>query len=414
MTDIREFVMSEPLFETHNHQRGFSEHDWETKTWRELLGYADSDVHVAAGAAAPANLDDEARFFDLWPFVRTTGYGRAVELTSRALFGLEFTRENAAAITEAVRAFGRGRTPEAAAQDAFARARIQWSINDIFWRPGNDLAIFDGHDHLGLSRFTMRYRFASHASLWTREEIQKLESATGVAILSLHDMETAFERWTDAGTAGGRVVAFKIPTAYDRHLDFEEVSPHDAERCLSSILLGRETDPRPLTDFLAHRVVRRAGERSLPVQIHTGYLAGVGGDLRRGDPTPLVSLFRRYPEVRFDIFHAAWPWSEFIGAAAKAFPNVWVDLCWAWSMSPASMERILEEWLGQVPSNKILGFGSDTLSPLPVVGYALQAREGIARVLEKMVAQGDLKAPEARFVAQRLLHENARDLFGQW
>jgi len=49
MTDIREFVMSEPLFETHNHQRGFSEHDWETKTWRELLGYADADVHVAAG-----------------------------------------------------------------------------------------------------------------------------------------------------------------------------------------------------------------------------------------------------------------------------------------------------------------------------------------------------------------------------
>ena len=91
--------------------------------------------------------------------------------------------------------------------------------------------------------------------------------------------------------------------------------------------------------------------------------------------------------------------------------NVWIDLCWAWSMNPVQMERILDEWLSCVPSNKILGFGADTNSPFPVVGYAHQARNGIANVMEKKIDTGEYDLTTARFVARRIMHENAREVF---
>jgi predicted TIM-barrel fold metal-dependent hydrolase len=158
--------------------------------------------------------------------------------------------------------------------------------------------------------------------------------------------------------------------------------------------------------------VQRAAEFGLPIQFHTGYLAGNRGLLGQGDPRPLIPVLRRYAGVRFDLFHAGWPYSELMGAIGKAFPNAWLDLCWAWTMNPAQMERILSEWLAAVPHNKIFGYGGDTGSPFPMVGYALQARRGIANVLEAKVESGEYDEETARQVAQRVMHANAREFYG--
>ena len=145
---------------------------------------------------------------------------------------------------------------------------------------------------------------------------------------------------------------------------------------------------------------------------HTGYLAGTFGDLRRGDPAGLVPVLQKYPDVRFDLFHAAWPWSEFIGAVGKEFPNVWLDMCWMWAVNPVQAQRVLDEWLSAVPCNKIFGFGADTGSPFGLIGYALQARNGIASVLEGKISRGEYDKKTAEFVARRIMNENARELFG--
>jgi hypothetical protein len=115
--------------------------------------------------------------------------------------------------------------------------------------------------------------------------------------------------------------------------------------------------------------------------------------------------------VRFDVFHASWPYSAFIGAAAKEFPNVWLDLCWAWAMNPVQMERILDEWLAAVPCNKIFAFGADTGNPFAQVGYAVQARKGIASVLNRAVEQGYMTPETAEFTARRIMFENALEFF---
>jgi predicted TIM-barrel fold metal-dependent hydrolase len=158
--------------------------------------------------------------------------------------------------------------------------------------------------------------------------------------------------------------------------------------------------------------VQRAREFGLPVQLHTGYLAGNWGNPGQGDPELLVPIFQRYRGVQFDLFHAGWPYSEVAGAIGKAFPNVYLDMCWAWAMNPAQMERILSEWLSAVPHNKIFAFGGDTGQPFAMVGYAVQARLGIAGVLERKLEGGEYDLETAKRVAGCIMHRNGREAYG--
>jgi hypothetical protein len=59
-----------------------------------------------------------------------------------------------------------------------------------------------------------------------------------------------------------------------------------------------------------------------------------------------------------------------------------------------------------VPTNKLFGFGGDTIWPTAVVGYSIQARRGLGQALEAEVAEGDLTEAEAITVARRLMHDN--------
>jgi len=81
-------------------------------------------------------------------------------------------------------------------------------------------------------------------------------------------------------------------------------------------------------------------------------------------------------------------------------------------MNPAECERGLSEWLDAVPFNKILGYGSDTGYPWCDVGYAKQARIGIARVLEQKVDAGYFSPATAEEVASAIMLVNGEELFG--
>jgi len=46
MSEIRDFIFSEPLFDTHDHQRGYDQ-QWDSKRFDEFLGYARADLATA-------------------------------------------------------------------------------------------------------------------------------------------------------------------------------------------------------------------------------------------------------------------------------------------------------------------------------------------------------------------------------
>ena len=411
MTAIHEFVHEQATFETHDHQPGYSAHDWSAVSFREFDGYARADLAVAMGPAfSEEQLDDTNAFFRVWPHVRTTGYGRAIELGIAQLCGMELTRDTADAVTQWLRDFTSERSAAEVYRACFEAANIVGAVNDIL--PSSELttARMEGSEYPDFFRFAPRLDMV--LAIDSADTVRQIESFLDCSIASLGELEQAMEQLVSNAMAGGRVAALKIGVAYKRTLDFGEVPRQTASTVFDNLMRGNATDLKPLQDYCFHRYLRCALDHDLPVQIHTGYLAGLNSDIRQGDPSPLVPIFMKYPDLRFDLFHASWPYSEFIGAVGKEFPNVWLDLCWAWAMNPVQMERILDEWLAAVPNNKILGYGSDTTTPFAVVGYAQQAREGIAAVLERKIARGEYDEAAARHVATRIMHDNAAELLG--
>ncbi len=410
MSEIREFVLQEPLFDNHEHQGGFAgiEQRADEMTYREFVGYAGADLTAARGVGEGPDLSTDEGFFGLWQYVRTTGYGRATEDACAAVFDMEFSLENADRITDALRGFVSERGPQKTHEDLFDRAGIRWVMNDCCWDSPTDLSAFKGQNHPEFFRQALRYD--ALLMLSNADQVRRLAGALDRSMRTLAEFDQALDDYTERAAAGGRLAAMKCGLPYQRRLDFENSSFADAERVFEDIMQEREGDRKPLHDYLLHRFVRRARDFDLPVQFHTGYLAGNRGDPSRGDPTPLIPVFRRYRNVRFDMFHAGWPYCEVAGTIGKSFPNVWLDMCWAWTMNPAHMERVLESWLAAVPHNKILGFGGDTGSPFATIGYAVQARRGIANVLERKVQSGEYDLETARRVARRILSQNSLDL----
>ncbi len=415
MSDIRDFVMAEPLFDNHEHQHGFADMDQRKGglTYREFVGYAGADLATAAvlpGKGKSTDASTDKGFFDVWSFVRTTGYGQGTELACRALLDLPYTRKNAAAITKGLRDFTVERSGRQIYLDLFKAANVRWAANDCCWECPTKLDVFTGKDHPEF--FGQVLRYDGILVLSSRSQVEGWEKALDRAIQRLSDLDAALDAYTEKAAKAGKLIGMKSAMPYSRRLSFENSSYAEAERAFECVMQGRQTDLKPLHDYLFHRFVQRAREFDLPVQLHTGYLAGNWGDPSQGDPAPLVPIFQRYRNVRFDVFHAGWPYSEVLGAIGKAFPNVWLDMCWAWAMNATQMERMLGEWLSAVPHNKIFGFGGDTGTPFCTLGYAMQARRGIANVLEAHVQSGLYDLATAKQVARRIMHENARGFYG--
>lgn len=88
----------------------------------------------------------------------------------------------------------------------------------------------------------------------------------------------------------------------------------------------------------------------------------------------LCALLARYPEARFVLMPTGYPYTDEIVAIAKHYPNVWVDMCWAWAIDPYSSGDFVRRFLHAVPMNKLFAFGGDTFSPTNTVAYSIQAR----------------------------------------
>jgi len=109
--------------------------------------------------------------------------------------------------------------------------------------------------------------------------------------------------------------------------------------------------------------------------------------------------------------HIGYPYSDELLALAKHFPNVWVDMCWAWSIDARACKAFLRRYIHTAPLNKLFVFGGDTFWPTNVVGYAIQARRGLTQVLEREIREGELTQDQALYIAARLMRENQEACF---
>jgi hypothetical protein len=169
---------------------------------------------------------------------------------------------------------------------------------------------------------------------------------------------------------------------------------------------------RPFQDFIQHHLVQRAIDLDWPVQIHTGIFGGSrGAQITHANPTHLVDLFLRYPQARFDLLHASYPYMGELTALAKLFSNVYINTAWFELLSPGFARQYLREWIRSVPLNKILALGPDQFSPLLSCAYVELVRDNLAEALAAEVADGTMSQQQALHAAARLLRENAWEYF---
>lgn len=340
-----------------------------------------------------------------WNFARHTGYGRALDISVKAIYGIEQINGNT--IEQLDEAFQKTLKPGHYKKVLKDLSKIKISINDSSSLDYN------------LDFFREAVRLEHFIYPRSIDDFYKVSDETGIAICSFDDWLEACETYLNYAFSNG-AVALKCSLAYNRTLYFERVTKGEAEACFNKIfkLLHYpewEQTPlelgKPFQDYMIHFILRLANKKHLTFQFHTGLLEGNGNHIANSDPSLLSNLFLEYPDVDFDIFHIGYPYQHVLSALAKSFPNVYIDMCWAHIISPAACIQALGEWLESVPYNKIIAFGGDYELVDGVYGHQYLARLDVSRTLAAKVEDGLFGTEEAIRIAKRLFYDNPLKLF---
>ncbi|MDI9431629.1 MAG: amidohydrolase family protein [Planctomycetota bacterium] len=415
---IAEKVSDTPLIDTHEHlpeekDRLAAASRDEGDDWSVLLShYLDSDL-VVAGMSG----DAYDRFFSpktdaaekwrllkpYWPAVKNTGYGQAVRIAMRRLYDVD---DLSAATVEKVQA-GYEKTRRA----GFYR-RILCEMGKIESCQVNFLGAPFGESDMP----TLLMQDLSILGMYAGPNLDAFGKPTGIEVGSLADWHRVIDWWF--AKYGKYAVAVKSQDAYHRDINYEQVRAEKVEgifkkRLANEPLSGQEK--KAMEDHLFWYAVGKATAHKLPIKLHTGYYAGQNympqGRLLH-NPGSASDLCRAAPDTPFVFMHICYPYYEELISVAKHYANAHIDMCWSWIINPVSAKEFLKKYLVTAPANKVLTFGGDYIPVEPVLGHAAIARQGIALALTELVEEGWVSVHDALALADLIMHNNARRIFG--
>lgn len=419
---IHETIAEVPVVDTHEH------HEERSKTADIMVfiadGYFGHDLASAAGDAALATIVDGSRSLDeRWPVfdaayraARHTGYGLMVRYGLERVFGDGWhaddpvTLENLNDWQHRIPDYSQAEVFEQEMKDAGVAARItdNWpslsSLTDgsATWLPGQ-------HPAISLPQF---HTLRSHT------QIAAIERAAGGTVTSLDEYvllcADLFEKWKAQGA-----VCFKDQSAYQRSLAYSYPSKAEAETVFNRMLTNPRAavewgdDGHSLSDYLMHRFMQLARDMDLPVQLHTGHMAGNYNDVAKANAAKLRPLLETHKQVRFNLFHANWPYSGDVLFLVKNYPNVTLNFCWTHQVDPLYAKELLKQSVSAVPVSKIHGVGSDVNGGQPHLTFAhvRLAKQLIASALAELVEIDFITETDATQIAKLWLYTNAREFF---
>ena len=398
MTDLATFIAETPLADTHEHL------DTEEKFLADgpdLLEdlfdhYTRADLAVAG--ATPEALkrlmnssdpDFAGRFVgvrDAWEAIQHTGYGEAVRLTAKRVYGIdEIVPEALAAAQKIAEGLRKPGERLRLLRDVANLSYVQ--IDDFRWEcePTDNFFYYD------ISVVKLAQGNVPEGC------------ATPEAVRNW--IGNRFSQWAP------KAVAVKTQHAYNRTLLWQERSDSEVAPLLAK---SEPTEPEKLVlgDWMLARCIEEAVRHELPVKIHTGYYAGHSTmPIERIPSGLLTNLLRRYPAACFVLMHTSYPYGHEQIALAKHFPNVFLDLCWAWSIDPYATRDFVRHVVHAVPANKLFAFGGDSFWPNASVSYAFQARAWLTRALQSEVDEALLTEKQAIVLAGRWMGGNQAACF---
>lgn len=420
-TDLALHIQTQPLADTHDHQATESDYvERGPDVLQDLFqNYVTADLAVA-GASPQAigrllNAKDPdlgARFRgvqEAWARCRHTGYGEAVRLIAKHVYGME---EITLAGLDAARAHNRQlrRSGERLRilRDVARLDHVQ--IDHFGWPCRPDLS---GPDFFLYDLSWAGFCSGQLGTKNTADNAKTIHDETGVEVTGIASlrqaMQALFAKYAPCA------VAVKAQHSYNRTLHWQERADADADRALQKKLRGEklaEEERLCLGDWGWARGVELAIEHNLPFKIHTGHYAGYGSmnpDFIRSGL--LVPILKKYPRARFVLMHVAYPYTDELVAVAKSFPNASVDLCWGWSIDPFTTCDFVRRMIHTAPANKLFAFGADTRWPNAAVAYAIQARRWLTRALQAEVDDSFMTEHEAFTFATRIMLANQEECF---
>ncbi len=419
-TRLRGAIDEIAIINTHEHQRSPHELLDEQYGFYHLLefSYLASDVRSSGAAGQRMEALDSLSAKVLWEsygpgldFSRNTSYYSHFVKGFNKLYGFDalyFTEENipqlSRQIEENYQDYG------AWFDEAFNNAGFELMFNDQYWDPFN----CDLNDKYFALVFHINPLVMEVSNKPTpgseKSNIYQQAENDGFSIADL-DEYLAYCDYLFTKNLNNNAVCVKNSMAYSRSLDYEDISYEEAKDLFSkSSSKLSKVESKKLQDFMFHWVIQKSAEHDLPIQIHTGYLAGNGNVLDNGKPVKLNNLFLKYPEAKFVLFHGGFPWTGEYAALGKMFPNVFLDIVWLPQISREEAVSALEVMLDCMPYNKFF-WGGDCALIEESTGSLEFGKDVLAEVLANRIERGLLTEEVAIDIARRMFRENAIETF---
>jgi predicted TIM-barrel fold metal-dependent hydrolase len=220
----------------------------------------------------------------------------------------------------------------------------------------------------------------------------------------------------------GGAVAEKFEAAYLRTLAFDPADRAAAHRVYAQYV-AKSAPPdnqyKLLQDYLFRYIAAECGRLGMAVHLHT--FGGVGRyyDVEGANPLHLQSVLNdpALTRTNFVMVHGGWPFTREITPLLSK-PNAYLDYsAQSVLIPPATLAQTLREWLEWVPE-KVM-FGTDAYPYSDEMGWeefgwiaAQRGREALTIALTAMMRDGEISRARALELANMVLRENARKLYG--
>lgn len=354
-------------------------------------GMSEADYQAIQNRDLP--LDYRWRVFaPHWEQIRWTSYSRSALISARKFYGVDDINEKT--YQELSEKIAAGNTPGLYQRVLRDACNIRTSLTQC------------QRTDLGTPLLTPVMPILAQG-IWGLQSWEEVVSAEqgGPAIRSLDDLMSANRAYISRVKSEGAVGLKMVSNPYGQP---SRKAAQEAFEQLRTGAVSHLPAVNPLRDYVLDGAIRYAGEQDLTIAVHTGYW----GDFRALDPGHMIPILERHPQVRFDLYHIGYPYVRESLNLGKTMPNVWINFCWTYIISPRFAMDALDEAIDLMPSNKIVGFGGDYNIPVEkVFGHMTIARESIARVLGARIERGQMSEDQAVGLARKWLWDNPKHLY---
>jgi uncharacterized protein len=353
------------------------------------------------------------KYWKYYTYCRTTSYHDQLIYTLKALYGFKkpfLDKSDVKPLYQKMLENDFRHYPEWFDR-VFHKLKIKTMLNDQYWNvfnPDIDPKYFSLVCNIN-SCVLLVGESAVNKKITSEKNLLKLLNTSEVPAASLDEYLALVDRILEIFKSKG-LVTLKNTLAYSRTLYFEDVSFDEANKIYDQKEPLDATGRKKLEDFVFHHIVQQSIKLQVPIQIHTGYLAGNNTRLDNGQPMKLLNILMKYPKAKFVLFHGGFPWTNDYVALGKNFTNVWLDIVWLPQISKTEAMRTFNEMLDCVPYNKYL-WGGDVQRIDDVAGSLELAKVVVATVLAERVDKGWMTQEMAMEVATAIFRDNGIELY---